>query len=464
MSKNKFTASLILVISLFFMWGFITVLNDVLISYFKTRYTLTEFESTLVQLFFFGAYGIGATVYLIISSIGEDPINKIGYKNGIFLGAVAAGLGCILFYPFMMVESYYINLIPLIILGLGLTLLQIACNPFVILLGDEKNGDIRLNLAQGLNSLGTALSPVIGGYFIFVYFEGIAAVQIPFLVAGLIFIGIGFIIKQSSFPVFINSASIEKGNLWRFNHLKFGAIAVFLYVGAEVAIGSKFIDLIEGNDGLDISKFDASMLLGYYWGGAMVGRLMMPLLANAKTFTTKITQSLLLIFVAYLLLSFSITIGSYFNNNQTFSLFNIFYLNLLKNYPFLIGALIVLLLSLKFFGSTKKMVMIFSGVNIILLIIGFVNFQMLGVWSIVLVGLFNSIMWSNIFVLSTANLGNYKSKASSLLIIMIVGGAFFPLLMGSIADSFNLRIAYLLPIISYLYILFYARYTGNIHE
>ncbi len=167
---------------LFFMWGFMTALNDILIPYLKNAFELTHTKAMLIQFAFFTSYFIGSLVYFIISAYKGDPINKIGYKKGILLGLIISGFGALLFYPAAEFHLYGFFLSALFVLGLGFTLLQIAANPYVAILGSPESASSRLNLSQGFNSLGTTIAPVLGGYLIFIFFKnetGADAVNIP---------------------------------------------------------------------------------------------------------------------------------------------------------------------------------------------------------------------------------------------------------------------------------------------
>ena len=155
------------VTALFFMWGFITCMNDLLIPKFKADFSLTQFQANLVQFAFFGAYFVVSLIYFLISAAKGDPINKIGYKNGLVLGLIVAGIGCTLFYPAAETKLYPLFLGALIVLGAGVTIIQIAANPYVTILGPEKTAPSRLNLSQGLNSLGYVIAPLIGGILLF---------------------------------------------------------------------------------------------------------------------------------------------------------------------------------------------------------------------------------------------------------------------------------------------------------
>ena len=158
---------------LFFMWGFMTALNDILIPYLKDAFDLTHTKAMLIQFAFFTSYFIGSLVYFIVSAYKGDPINRIGYKRGIIIGLIISGIGALLFYPAAQYHMYGFFLSALFVLGLGFTLLQIAANPYVAILGTPESASSRLNLAQGFNSLGTTIAPVLGGYLIFIFFKDV---------------------------------------------------------------------------------------------------------------------------------------------------------------------------------------------------------------------------------------------------------------------------------------------------
>ncbi|HOZ22954.1 MAG TPA: MFS transporter, partial [bacterium] len=165
--EKRYSGPFAIMTVLFFMWGFMTVWNDLLIPRFKEAFTLNYFQAMLVQFAFFGAYTIGALIYYLFSTISGDPINRIGYKNGVVIGLITSAIGSALFYPAAVMVSYTFFLVALFIVGLGFAMLQIAANPYVTILGPERTASSRLNLSQAFNSLGTTIGPVIGGYLIF---------------------------------------------------------------------------------------------------------------------------------------------------------------------------------------------------------------------------------------------------------------------------------------------------------
>src|SRR5580698_380034 len=196
---------------LFFMWGFMTVWNDVLIPRFKEAFTLSYFQAMLVQFAFFGAYGIGSLIYFVISMTSGDPINRIGYKNGVIIGLLIAAAGSALFFPAAVLTSY-----PFFIIGLGFAMLQIAANPYVTILGPEKTASSRLNLSQAFNSFGTTIGPIIGGWLIFTFFtskdaHGADSVKIPYLCFAGVFVVLAVMFKFMHLPNFTNTGTIERG-------------------------------------------------------------------------------------------------------------------------------------------------------------------------------------------------------------------------------------------------------------
>jgi MFS transporter, FHS family, L-fucose permease len=192
--------------SLFFLWGFMTVFNDILIPRFKEAFTLDYFRAMLVQFAFFGAYFVGALIYFVVSMLKGDPIARIGYKNGVVLGLLISAAGSALFWPAASWSSYPLFLGALFVVGLGFAMLQIAANPYVTILGPEKTASSRLNLAQAFNSFGTTTGPLIGGYLIFDYFaktgaHGADSVKLPYLGFCIVFIVLAVVFFSSNCPI-----------------------------------------------------------------------------------------------------------------------------------------------------------------------------------------------------------------------------------------------------------------------
>lgn len=447
MKANRSVFSFSVLILLFFMWGFATSLNDILIPHLKALFDLTYFQAMLVQFAFFGAYFIGSLGYFLYSVFYEDPINKIGYKNGIIAGLAVSALGCILFYPSEVMGQYWLFLISLFILGIGFTFLQISANPYVIILGDPKDASSRLNLAQGFNSLGTTIGPVLGGFLIFEFFASQGdlspeATKIPYLVLGLVFLALSIIFKFIHLPeVTGETHSSTKMGALSFPQLRGGIAGIFFYVGAEVTIGSLIISFLGSDNVLGLSESIAKNYLALYWGGAMIGRFLGSFSLNNKlSYEKKLiymaATALAVFFIIYLI------VGLTFSQMSTFLIF--IGLNYLA---FLIGK-----------SMASRTLLLFALINILLLIITIFGEGPIRMWALLAIGLFNSIMWSNIFSLSISGLGEYTSQGSSLLIMGILGGALIPLFQGFMADIIGLENSFLIPIVSYLYIAGYGYY------
>lgn len=440
--KNN-TVAFVILTGLFFMWGFMTVLNDILIPYLKGVFELNHTEAMLIQFAFFGAYFIGSLIYFIISVNYGDPISKIGYKNGIIIGLLISATGSALFYPAAHFLMYGFFLAALFVMGLGFTLLQIAANPYVAILGSEKTASSRLNLSQGFNSLGTTIGPLIGGYLIFKYFvgpdiSGADAVQVPYLFFTGLFILLAVLIKVANLPRLTKNEKLEKGlGVLKHKHLVFGIIAIFMYVGGEVSIGSILISYLGLENIAGLGESDASKYVAFYWGGLMIGRFMGAVSLSKMTDLRVKYLTMLSIPTAAFLVIF------YFNGLQTAAIYSIF---LVLNFlGFLVGK-----------SLPNRTLFVFALISVLLLIITLLSNGMMAMWAVIGIGLFNSIMWSNIFTLAISGLGKHTSQGSSLLVMAILGGALVPVFQGMMADAYGVHLSFVVPIFCYLYIAFYG--------
>lgn len=465
-NRTNYTAAFVAVTGLFFMWGFITCMNDILIPFVKNVFELNRAQSMLVQFYFFGGYFIGSLIYFAFSYFRGDPIQKIGYKNGILLGLIISAFGCALLFPAAASRAYSFYLVALFVVALGFTLLQISANPYVAILGRPENASSRLNFAQAFNSFGTTIAPVIGGYFVFHYFsdwgepllnslgeviktEGgnpvtLSSIQIPYLLFAFIFLLLAVIIKVTKLPVF-TGGEIEKGaKALRYRHLVLGMIAIFMYVGAEVSIGSVFINF--SNELVGFKEMTAKSFLAFYWGGAMIGRFLGAVyLGDGGKQTTKILQMIGLAVLAFFLI-YGIV---YFESQEAFPLQRVlpFVIFMVLNFAgFIIGK-----------SLPHRTLMVFALIIIVLLTIAMLTSGMATIWCIVGIGLFNSIMWSNIFTLAISGLGRYTSQGSSFLVMMVLGGAIIPFVQGNVADAIHgYHYSLFVPMISYIYLAFYG--------
>ena len=395
-SQQNHTPALVVLTTLFFMMGFITCMNDILIPHLKDIFDLTYVQAMLIQFCFF-------TAYAIMSIPMGYLVGKIGYKNGVISGFVLTAIGCLLFYPAAGSHSYATFLGALFILASGVTLLQVAGNPYVTLLSKPGKESATLTLVQAFNSLGTTIAPQIGAFLILAdatqtvsKAEQISSVQIPYLgLAGLLII-LAVFVKMIRLPDARKIAEEEsehnhdgKHSVWQYRHLVFGAAGIFCYVGAEVSIGSLLVSVLGYLKGLDHAS--AAKYLSFYWGGAMVGRFL------GSAIMAKIAPNRYLAF------------------NAT--------------------AAVALLGVAMLAGKASADI---------------------AMWALLAIGFFNSIMFPTIFSLATKKLGKFTNSASGFLCTAIVGGALIPVLQGKIADDYGMMISYVAPAVCYVYIVFFA--------
>ncbi|WP_186756919.1 sugar MFS transporter [Echinicola salinicaeni] len=440
---QKFFGPLFLVTMLFFMWGFITCMNDILIPHLQQVFTLQNWQAMLIQTAFFGAYFFISLLYYIISVTKGDPIGKIGYKNGIILGLIISAAGCLFFYPAASYKSYAFFLFALFILASGITILQIAANPYVTILGKPSGASSRLNMTQAFNSLGTTIAPLIGGYLIFGAMGEVEisadAVKLPYIGLALTLIFIALIFKLFKLPeVNAQGVIVSDSGALKHKHLVLGIGAIFAYVGGEVTIGSNLINFARLPEIAGLDETEASHYLALFWGGAMVGRFFGAVaLADFKK-----DMNRFFIIGAITMLSFV-------------TIYNVYGMDMAL-YALAFIALNVVVIILGQFIPNRTL-WLFGLSVIALLTIGLLTEGELALWSIVAVGLFNSIMFPTIFSLAIKGLGKYTAQASSLLVMAIVGGAVITPLQGLFADlSGSVQLSFLVPMVCYLYIVYYG--------
>ncbi|HSH66193.1 MAG TPA: sugar MFS transporter [Bacteroidia bacterium] len=446
--KKNYSIPLAFITVLYFMWGFITCLNDILIPHFREIFVLSYTESMLIQFAFFGAYTVGSLIYFFISIASGDPINKIGYKNGIILGLFISALGTFLFYPAAALQSFGFFLAALFVLALGFTVLQIAANPYVILLGKPETGSHRLSLAGAINSFATTIAPIVGGALILgdAATGDINSVKMPYLVLSGIFLLLMCIFKIVKLPTFTGEENMEKNvGALAYPQLTLGILAIFFYVGAEVTVGSFMTGFVGLEEIKGIPPAAATIYVSLYWGSLMIGRFAGSVsVFNLSNTTRKLFMAILPVATFFfILIIFKIRAG-----DQPFNMSDFFiYL------PFIAISIVAF-----FIGQEKpvKTLFLFSVICILLLILSIFTKGDLAMWSVISLGLYNSIMWPAIFALAIAGLGKYTSQGSSLLIMAISGGALVPLLQGYIADHYSVHYSFIVPVFCYIYLAFYA--------
>ena len=397
MNKTNYTTPLILLTILFFMWGFVTALNDILIPYLKGLFEFTNAQAQIVNLAFFGAY-------FVFALPASWLIKKFHHQRSIVMALIVIGLGCFLFYPAAEYASFNFFLLALFIIASGITILQVAANPFVTALGSPEKASSRLNLAQGFNSFGTILGPYFGSLVLLKGVEEVSEatgedVQMPYILLGISLFVIAILFAFAKLPKLKIDTTKSSKSLKDFPHLIFGMIAIFFYVGAEVAIGSNIVFFLAEDNIAGLAEKQAGFYVSVYWASAMVGRFI------GAALQTRYSPAKVLMFAA------------------------------------LIAGILVLFGA---FGSGS-----------------------LAMYSILAIGFFNSVMFATIFSLSVNGLGDYTNTGSGLLIMAIVGGALIPPIMGYFsADTdgkmTNLQLSFLVPLVSYIYILFYSIRGYNI--
>ena len=404
-ATESYRRPLSILTTLFFMWGFITCLNDILVPHLKSIFDLNYTNVMLVQFAFFSAY-------FLFSIPWSRIVNSIGYQRTMVAGLLTMGIGAALFVPAASVASFPLFLTALMVLAAGITGLQVAANPYVIVLGKPETASSRLVLTQAFNSLGTTVAPAIGGALILsatplaigqlrqlspqaqhlLRMQQAASVKAPYIIISIVLVLLAVLIANSKLPKIEQAERrpSEKINdsIWKHPNLLFGALAIFTYVGAEVSIGSFMVSYFSQSDIAGLSTPVAAGYVSFYWGGAMIGRFIgAGVLQRVKT-------------------------GN------------------------LLGVCAIC-------SATLVTISILTGGH-------------LAMWSMIAVGFFNSIMFPSIFALGVAELGPLTASGSGLINMAIVGGAIIPLIQGAIADSIGIHHAFILPVICYLYIVFYA--------
>ncbi|WKE67476.1 sugar MFS transporter [Gallaecimonas kandeliae] len=381
--------ALVALTSLFFMWGFITCLNDILIPHLKSVFSLNYTQAMLIQFCFFGAY-------FVVSLPAGKLVKRIGYKGGLVAGLLLAALGCALFIPAASYKVYVLFLGALFILASGVTLLQVAANPYVTVLGKAETASARLTLTQAFNSLGTTVAPWFGALLILgAAGSGADSVKFPYLLLACAFALLALIFAALKLPDVRDqeaqqSQADDQGlhSAWQYRHLVLGALGIFVYVGAEVSIGSLLVNFLGEKNIAGLAESDAAHYVSYYWGGAMVGRF------------------------AGALVMRHIRAGKVLAFNA-------------------LAAVVLLALTITGQGA-------------------------LAMWAVLAVGLCNSIMFPTLFSLALQGLGRHTSQGSGVLCLAIVGGAVVPLLTGTLVDVLGLQLALTLPALCYLYIAYYG--------
>jgi len=454
-TSNKQTnwAQFIPLVSVFFFWGFVAASNDILIPVFKKAFDLTNGQSQLVSFAFYIAYTVGALLYMLISKlIKVDIVQKLGYKNSLSLGLLISALGTLLFYPAANTGSFALMLSGLFTVGLGFSLQQTVANPLAIVLGPIATGSQRLTLAGGINNFGTTIGPLIVTFAIFGakpaadHVIDIATVKVPYLILGMAFALVAILLKFSSLPNKIEEQEEEvstvkdvRSSALKYPQLLMGMLAIFLYVGVEVSTASNMPAYLEAGLGMSISE--VAPYVSLYWASLMIGRWTGAVEALGLSEGAQKIMKFIMPYIAFGVF----LLASYLAGKDL--------------QPFYVYAAVILVLIVADFaskGNPATMLLIFSGLGITALAIGMATSGMVSVYAFTSVGLFCSTLWPCIFTLAVSGLGKHTAQGSNFLIMMIMGGAIVSPIQGFVADLTSPHFSYIVGIVCFAYLAFYA--------
>lgn len=459
-------------IIVFFFWGFVGSANDILIPVFKKVFTLSQVQSQLVAWAFYAAYFVGSMIFFLIS-LKSDVLQRFGYKKTLSAGLLLSAVGSFLFVPAATMESFPFFLTALFTVGLGFSIQQIVANPLAIKMGSPQTGAHRLTLAGGVNSFGTTIGAILLGIALFGMGDNknttlsLEDIKLPFIILGLAFIVVAIFMNFSRIedPAKIDKKEVQidkddtKFNIFDYPQLYLGMLAIFIYVGTEVTIISNLPALLHTNEFGNILEDAIAPFIALYWGSLMIGRWNGGV--NVFNTTTLVNTALKFIVPA---LAFGVIIGANIFAGHDVSDFYI--------YPLWI----LLFIAVSFVGGKNagKTLMLFAVSGIVMMLAGLVcTDPHIAKFFFISGGLFLSIMWPSIFDLAIAGLGKNTGKASSFLIMMILGGGVIPLIQGVVCDldltnpdgifgiSYT-HFSYVIPLLGFAYLAFYGFYCPKV--
>ena len=466
MSSKNYTSAFIVLISVFFFWGFVAASNDILIPVFKEKLKLEQWQSQMISFAFYVAYTVGSLLYYLTSLIlKKDLLSGIGYKNGIALGLVVSALGTFMFYPAAELSSFNLMISGLFIVGLGFSLQQTAANPLAIVMGDPSKGSQRLSLAGGINNFGTTIGPLIISYAIFGTVGGtgkpdinIDSIKLPYMILGAAFLLVAVIFKFSPIPNTIEThteqenekMNSQKKHALYYPQLVLGMIAIFLYVGVEVSTASNLPEFMR-QEMKSLGTDKIAPYVSLFWASLMMGRWTSSIGAfNLGSSSKKIFQ-FIMPYIAF----------------GVFLLVNVIAGNDISNlYIYGLPILILIIADVLSKGNPSRQLLIYSLLGIISLLIGMFSSGMISVFAFISVGLFCSTLWPCIFTLAITGLGKNTNQGSGFLIMMIMGGGFISLLQGWLSDDSKLGIqnSYIVGILCFAYLAYYAIKVNSIFK
>ena len=451
MKKNN-TGAFVTLISVFFFWGFVAASNDILIPVFKKALNLSQLQSQLISFAFYIAYTVGSLAYFIISSLRkEDILHSIGYRNGLALGLSISAAGTLLFIPAANSASFPLLISGLFIVGLGFSLQQIAANPLAVNLGNPAEGNMRLSLAGGINNIGTTIGPVIVAFAIFgkvtsgASVLNLEAVKTPYLILGAAFLLVAVIFKFSNIPDKAGMEEEKAGSsimdIISMPQVLMGMISIFVYVGVEVSTASNLPEFMKQK--LGTQEQNIAPFVSLFWASLMIGRWTSAAGAFNLDSGAKQKLSILLPFAAFSIFALVNFIAGY---------------DIAQFYPYLFVVILLATADTLSDGNPARQLFIYSLLGMAALITGIFAHGIISVFAFISVGLFCSTLWPCIFTLSIAGLGNKTNTASSLLIMMIMGGGIISLIQGALADETMLGIqhSYWVGVVCFAYLAYFA--------
>ncbi len=440
-TRQDESGPIIVVTSLFFIWGFLTVMNSWLIPQLQELLSLSPAQNELFSYAFYAGYFIFGLLYYIIARYQVDPVEVFGYKKTLIIGLLVSAIGCAFFYPAASNLSFALFLAAMFILASGFAIMQIVANPYVALLGAPDTAASRLNTSQAFNSLGTTLAPYLGSV-ILVNLSDLDtqkahnSMTSPYLGLAAMLAFLAFLISLAHLPE-IKYKQQQAKKLFQHKHVSFSILAIFLYVGGEVAIGTHLDKFIMTQNIEQISEQMVGSYLSLYWGGAMIGRFMGAIFMSNLKLNSKIVLGTVIVVASFFI---GIIITSHWD------------LALL----FLAIAVLNFIVYTIVGPKPHKVLGFFALCVLILLSIAVLFGGVIAIWSLIAIGIFNSIMFINIFTLGIAKLGRFTAQASALLVMAISGGAFINYEQELLSQKVGLQNSFILPMFCYLYIMIYA--------
>ena len=454
-SKKTNWGQFVPLVTVFFFWGFVAASNDILIPVFKKAFNLSQSQSQLVSVAFYVAYTVGSLIYMFISkAIKQDVVNKIGYKNGLIVGLLISAAGTLLFYPAANMGSFPLMISGLFIVGLGFSLQQIVANPLAIEVGPTETGSQRLTMAGGINNFGTTIGPLIVSFAIFGSASAanteasIESVKVPYLILGAAFVLVAILLKFSSLPKVTPTITEDtddavpgehRDSALKYPQLVLGMIAIFVYVGVEVSTASNLPAYMEKS--LGFSTKDIAPYVSLYWASLMIGRWT----GAVDAFDITAGFKKILRFLApYLAFGVFLLVNAIAKHDLS------------HFYIYGVIILVMIIADILSKGNPARMLLIFSSMGILSLAIGMMTSGMTSVYAFTSVGLFCSTLWPCIFALAINGLGKHTNQGSGYLIMMIMGGGIISWIQGMLADMTNIHFSYIVGILCFAYLAFYA--------